>query len=238
MSYKVEGAIILWFITFCYILSFNKSLELNLVWDAIGWIFGSFISTIVLIFVVRSYQLQKTELLETRKILEWQEEAMKEEKIQSLVIELLTLSQKHIENFIKHDLYVKYPTAAGNLIEAYNTNRTDTEVESDVKNSAINSIISYFRTLKYIEDLIFNNYGDNTSKRDDYLQLLESQITKDIRMLYVRLSKLKSWKDLEKIQFQYLFNQLDYEILPINESDIVISDKGNTIVGNIFKKIF
>lgn len=99
-SNKSEGILWIWLIvcwTIITVIYFwgNDDLQLNLVGDAMWWIFGTLISTIVLIFVIESYNLQKKELEETRKVLEWQEGAMNEQRFQDNFFRLIELFNSH-----------------------------------------------------------------------------------------------------------------------------------------------
>lgn len=211
-SNKIEWFLVLWLLAFLSIyalvlLSADK-VKLNIVWDAMSGIFWTLISTLVFIFVVQSYSLQKEELKKTTEALEGQESAMKEQKMQSLVIELLTLSQSHIENF-RNDLRKLFTSSNTDPITLlYNSYSSEGELIQNIKNWRLNNLISYFRTLKHIESLLILNYADNRRILQDYIELLDSQITDNIRSLYDKLIKVKTGIDLEKIRFEYLFKPL------------------------------
>jgi len=198
-SNRTESIISIWFISCVLIMltiyfSNDYNLNLNLVGDAMWWIFGTLISTIVLVFVVESYKLQKKELEDTRKVLKWQEDTMREQRVQSLVIELLSLSQRHLDSFISK-----------NDITQYLRTSTAEKISKDLLEWELNSIINHFRTLKYIESIIENEYKNDDLKMKQYLYLIESQINDNIRVLYNSIIGLKEWVDKELITFNYLF---------------------------------
>ncbi len=84
---------------------------------------------------------------------------MKDQKIQSLIIELLSLSQKHLETFKDEQSKIN-PTSHDDMIQVFlaNTN-TEDEIKLNIRKGRLTSMIKYFRTLKYAEDIISKTYS-------------------------------------------------------------------------------
>lgn len=228
-SDKIEGFIVIWVLTFLWIsvlvILFNKYLKLNEVGDALWGIFGTLISTLVFIVVVQSYKLQKEELKKTTDALEWQEDAMKEQKLQSMTISLLELSQNHLSNFRDTLVASKFSTPHWRDVISLYIQGSPT-IEIDIKEWILNNAIYYFRTLKYIESMIIEESLWNHLLLRSYISLLESQVTDNIRSLYNELIWIKTGIDLEKIRFKYLFKSLASESKetkqhPTHNNDII-----------------
>ncbi len=208
-SNEIEWVLIIWGIFFFWVaflvIFLNERFHLNEIWDAMWGIFGTLISTCVFIFVVHSYKLQKEELRKTNEALMWQGESMKDQKMQSLTIELLSLCQNHLETF-KSEQSKIYPTSYGDMVQVFlaNTN-TEDEIKLNIRKGGLTSMIKYFRTLKYAEDMICKTYSWNEEKIKIYIDLLDSQITDNIKRLYNTIYKMKTGLDSEKISFTYLF---------------------------------
>ncbi len=211
-SDEIEGILAIWWVvlvTIIILMNFCK-INLNEVWDAMWGIFGTFISTIVLIFVISSYKLQKEELKKTTDALEGQEKSMKEQKIQSLIIELLKMSDKHLMDFEKFLIGIYPWWSTSWLLKSYIANGNDLENHYDQK--LLSPLLSYFKTLKYIEELITSTYPhENDIVRNGMLSLVKNQINLDIIKAYPKL-KLH---DANFIAFDYLFSWSAYpEIFP------------------------
>lgn len=184
-------------------------------WDSF-WVINSLISLVTVFLVYKAYSLQRwafklqeTELKETHKVLKSQEEAMTEQKVQSLIVELLGLSKSHLENFTTY-LKELYPTAKDDLIVVFLGYIDKHLLIESIKWWRLNNAINYFRTLKYIESLIVDTYRNDDKKIEFYIWLIESQITDNIRSLYNAIITVKEGIDLDKITFEYLFKRWDY----------------------------
>jgi hypothetical protein len=218
---EINGLLFIWLISCSLIYIWIKSwgFQLDVLWNAVWGIFGTLISTIVLIFVIESYKiqskafsLQENELEKTRVVLQSQEEAIKEQKIQSLVIELLKMSDKHLIDFEKFLIGIYTWWSTSWLFKSYIANGNDLENHYDQK--LLSPLLSYFKTLKYIEELIINTYPDeNNTIKDRMISLVKNQINLDIIKAYPKL-KLH---DPDFITFDYLFSWSAFpEIFPNN----------------------
>lgn len=202
-SDKTESILWLWFIVcalimFVIYISNNYSLNLNLVGDAMWGIFWTLISTIVLIFVIESYRLQKEEIKKTTEALEGQENAMILQQVQSMVIEGLKMSNNHLrdlETFIKQT----HSSWESMLLRSYIRNWDD--LERDYKKWRLDMLLSYFQTLSFIEELITKSFTKSEANRANLLQLSKAQISKDIFEVYNRISII----DTELPKIKYLF---------------------------------
>lgn len=96
---------------FCWTLlaiTIKKSsweLKLNELWDAMWWIFWTLISTLVFVFVLKTYYLQKEELEKTTEALEGQEKVMNEQRFQDNFFRLIELFNQHRRRSVYKRIY-------------------------------------------------------------------------------------------------------------------------------------
>lgn len=215
---EINWLLIIWLIssllTYIWIKFFG--MQLDALWDAVWGLFGTLISTVVLIFVIQSYKiqskafsLQEKELEKTRAVLQSQEEAMKEQRIEQMIMNLLELSKNHLNDFRKilGDKKNSTLNSQKDIITSYIERTLDTH--KDIQKWILDSAIYYFRTLKYIEDQIIFEYSNNSKILKKYNWLLETQITDNLRTLHWLLLNSKEWIDKNLITFEYLFSNTE-----------------------------
>ncbi len=184
-SNKSEGILWVWFITFLWILSViyfwssPKGLNLNLVGDAMWWIFGTLISTIVLIFVIESYRLQKEELKKTTEALEGQEWAMNEQRFQDHFFRLIELFNSN-----KRKLVYKY--SYNESLERFSFEDILSKLLEWIINWRLGSQSFTWSDFKFSNDI--GNEDDTLERR--YINLfnrIDGQITKNQILQYMKL---------------------------------------------------
>lgn len=122
-----------------------------------------------------------------------------------MIISLLELSRNHLNELKDTLLKSKFPTPNGqDLIYLYTQNSPN--LEEDIQKGILNNAIYYFRTLKYIESVIIKESWKDKVLLNNYIGLLESQITDNLRELHWLLLGIKNWIDRDKITFKYIFN--------------------------------
>lgn len=187
-------------------------------WGDSFWGINSLISLITFFLVYKTFWLQKDmltsqekELKETKEEMRWQKETMRDQKLQTMVISLLELSRNHLIEFKDTLEKSKFCTPNGkDLISLYIQNNPN--ISQDSKDWILNNAIFYFRTLKYIEQLIINESLWDIIIIKTYINLLESQITENLRTLHGLLIDSKEWVDKNLITFKYLFNNKSIHI--------------------------
>ena len=208
----------IWFWILWFFYSRDKA-NLGTWWDSF-WVINALTSIVVLYFVYSSYLLQKKELVDTRLVLVWQENAMIEQRFQDTFTLLLKTSEGHLNNMV---ISVQEQKRDDNLYKSSFLRIASVEEKAYFELSwwaaviylvsignlseyvwtwAIWNFKKYINTLWILENLIELNV-DKIDK-DFYIKLAKTQINEAEKRLFHNLKF--SFKKMDLYDLKYLMN--------------------------------
>lgn len=168
LSYQITRLIIIWWFFAVIFFIFSSDFQVPIwfwfltkinpwIWWDSFWGINSVVAIITLLIVFKTYHTQK--------------EITKEQKLQSLISELLSLNRQHFKNFEQ-----EYNNLGNSLETTLQNSLPDEEKDrfiAWIEDWKLNSIIYYFQTLKYLEDKIYKDFQNKKEIRKEYIRLIE-----------------------------------------------------------------